>query len=135
MASPRRLNAVVPINEYFQLSVSFGLGIGTIDSYQAAIQAINKSKYPNNDYASLVEFEDCPNTNVWNDCDESRLLELIERAKTLTYKCVIEVFATRVGEKEDKWGFRFFCADGFDFNQKFKYCNWMFGKDNVRIIE
>lgn len=125
-------NAVIPVNDHFRVSVSYGDGewyVGHPGDYEVAIQAID-SRYPG--VASLVDFEDNSQGNIFSHCNEGKIRALIERAKTLKYKCAIEVFDVRCGETEKRWGIRFLCADGYDFDEKEKYCRSVFGVPNVR---
>ena len=127
-------NAVVPINDNCRLSVSYGNGlfyVGTIGCYEAALQMTDR-RYP--EIASLVSFKDNPRDNLFRDCDDAKLEELIELGKTLEYKGALEIFDTKVGDKDPAWGIRFLCAKGHDYEVKEKYVKDMWGDGKWRFI-
>lgn len=135
--APSIQNAVVPINEHVQLSVSYGqwpggCSVGTPGNYEAAVQMIDP-RYPG--IACLVSFEDNPQNNIWSGCDDAELEALIERGKHLTYAGAIEVFGIRSGETEPDWGIRFLCAEGHDRREKEKYTKELWGRtEHYRFI-
>lgn len=133
--NPSVQNAVVPVKENVQLSVSYGLGVGDIDSFQVAIQLVDKNlNDPDGNWACLVSLPDNPHhSNVYEDCDDAKIEALkFKAAAEVSLYSRIEVFASRSGKDAPKWGFRFFTNFGYDRDEKLKYAISVFGKSNVR---
>ena len=127
--APSINNAVIPINEHVQISVSYnrvpGLwNVGSINYYEAAIQVFDEQKAPG--IRDLVSFEDNRDGNVFSGCDEIKLLALTERAQLVEYYGIIKVFAIKSGETKAEWGVRFVCARGYDYREKIKYTKSVF---------
>lgn len=126
-------NAVIPVNDNFQISVSYNINsglwqVGEMDNYEAAIQ-VRKPTGKHN-YWSLVEFEDNKNINIFPNCNRADLNKLVLKAQKLKYCCEIEIL-----DEDNVWKHKFFCADGFDFEQKKKYCKWVWGNNKYRIVK
>lgn len=128
------MNAVVPINDHFRLSVSYNerdgmWAVGSVGSYEVAIQ-VGK---PGSEYWSLVQMPD-HSTNVYSGCDDAKIEHLRKQAETLKFGGEIEVFGVRQGAKERAWGHRFFCAEGDDQKGKLDYVARVFtGEDKWRF--
>lgn len=125
-------NAELPVNEHFQLSISYNekegmWKVGDIGSYEVAIQCISNTS----PYASLVAFEDTGG-NIFNDCSEEDILNLVERAKTLEYAGEILIFDKLPGQKEPDWQHRFYCAKGYDLKGKLAYCKSIWGSKSTK---
>lgn len=125
-------NAVVPINNHFQLSISKNRSpgmwyVGDDDSYEVAIQAFE----PGNPTRCLVWVG---NDNVTRDCDLADINRLADHARTLIYVGRIEVFDCGEGDKEPRWLTRFCCAAGKDFEEKTKYAQRVWSEMRHRFI-
>ena len=84
--------------------------------------------------ASLVSFKDNPQGNIWPNCNTEKIHKLIEKAKTLIYKCAIEIFDTASSQEKPQWHIKFMCAEGYDFDEKEKYCCRIWGDKQWRIV-
>ena len=128
------MNAVVPVNHHFRLSVSYSeLGavrhVGSIKDYQAAIQVgITGGKY-----WSLVDDEET-RTNVYRHRTEDSLEALIEKALGLEFGGTIEVFDRFRGSKLKNWGLKFYFAKGYDFDHKYSYAQDTWGEGGYRVL-
>lgn len=128
------MNAVVPINDHVQLSVSYGTRVwyvGEPGNYEAAIQMIDPNSYPG--IACLVSFKST-GTNIWSKCNEKKLEALVRLGKKLKYAGAIEVFDIAQGCKEKNWGIRFLCADGYDKESKLEYAKRIWGLEGHKFI-
>ena len=135
--APWIMNAVVPVKEHVQLSVSYNdrkgmWHVGEKGSYEVAVQMTDPGRYPG--IACLVSFEDNPSGNIWPDCDDSRIAGLVEKGKALTYAGAVEVFDVRQGASEKAWGIRFLCAEGYDKTGKLEYARDTWGADGHRFV-
>lgn len=129
-------NAELPVNKHFQLSISYNnregfWHVGDIDSYEVGIQIISDNLIP---HRSLVLFEDTIGRNVFYNCSEADILNLVERAKTLEYAGEILVFDREEGQVKLDWVHRFYCAKGYDYESKMEYCLGIWGKEEVKFI-
>lgn len=127
------MNAVIPVSEHFQLSVSYGNGlwyVGTKERPEVAIQAIDKSI---NQYADLVKVSK-HNDNIYHNCGPAMIECLFDTASKLKFGGRIEVFDIAEGQKTPQWNFRFFYALGNDYDEKIEYAKHIWGSDEYRVI-
>ena len=129
------MNATVPVSKYCRLSVSYGNWlwfVGEKGSYEVGIQMIVPDAFGN--MGDLVSFKDNPHDNVWPECDEKRIEELVEKGKSLVYAGIIEVFDRREHASEPEWGLRFICAEGYDLEQKLEHAKQIWGEGKYRFV-
>ncbi len=112
--APWIMNAVVPIKEHVQLSVSYNdrkgmWHVGEKGSYEVAVQMTDPGRYPG-------------------------IACMVEKGGTLIYAGAVEVFDARQGASEKAWGIRFLCAEGYDKIGKLKYAKDTWGADGHRFV-
>ena len=135
------MNARIPISKCCRLSVSYNREgceenwlwfVGEKGSYEVGIQIMDPDAW--GDTGSLVSFEDNPHGNVWPECGEKQIEELVEKGKSLVYAGTIEVFDMSEQASEPEWGFKFICAEGYDLEQKLAYAERMWGEGKYRFV-
>lgn len=126
------MNARVPVNEHFRLSVSYGDGLWYVgsaaeDSYECAIQAGALGF----EYWSLVEIKKWRN-NVRPDTSLDEIPMLYDLAQSLVYSGRLWVYCEgNIGEPPS-WRFRHHTAAGHDEEMKLKHSDYIYdGKDGI----
>jgi len=124
------MNAVVPVNDHFRISVSYSTDealwyAGKIGDYEAAIQV----GLPGGKYWSLVED---PETyrNIYPHTTDIDILVLVDKARELEYGGEIEIFDTF----EKSWVGKDYFATGYDYEKKLKYAELIWGYGRYRVI-
>jgi hypothetical protein len=139
--APWIMNATVPVNGHFRLSVSYSLPAegfggtwwyaGEPGSYEVAVQALD-DRYPGT--ACLVSMPEFGGSNVLAGCGMSALALVESWARKLEYRGAIEVFDSNSARIEKAWMVRFLCACGIDYQGKMEYAGRMWGEGCFREV-